>query len=324
MRESMVPPEFMALSGKISHVRKVSTYEWSSSCPNCGGSQHKNGDFPDRFRMFLNAHGKNKIMGWCRQCSYTWFPDKEHFPNPDEFERWRKEQLAREQERKREAEEAIRLLKSQKIWEYYHKQINDWGWQIIESWGITKEYAEYWQLGMIPDYTVWSGSESYHSPAISIPVWNEGWDVKNVKVRVLNPKESHDRYRSLYKVGWDFPFVAYPDLKTDHCLVVEGEKKAMVCAEFTGQAVQVVGVPSKTPSEECLKILEKFGKITLCLDPDAYKTDKKGVSPIARMAHLIGKDRVGIMSLPAKVDDLIVYHNLDILDAMRYTKKIGG
>lgn len=320
MRQSVTPSEFLSLAGRISYVRQVSSTEWCSSCPNCGGNPHQNGDFPDRFRMFTNAHGKNKVMGWCRRCSYVWLPNKEHAPSPEEFEKWRKEQIEREEQRKREAEQAIALLKSQKIWEHYQTQINAWGWEVIESWGITKEYADFWKLGMIPDYTVWSSGESYHSPAISIPVWNYGWDVKNVKVRVLNPKSSHDRYRSLYKVGADFPFVAWPELTSDECIVVEGEKKAMVVAEFADHKLQVVGVPSKTPSPECLKILEKFGKINLCLDPDASEEDKKGNSPLKRMVHLLGKERTAVMELPGKVDDLIVYHKLDIVDALRYAR----
>ena len=320
MRKAMLPPEFAQLAGKVDYIQQASSDEWSSSCPNCGGSPHSNGEYPDRFRMFTNARGKNKVMGWCRNCSYVWLPDRERAPDPREFEKWRLEQIKREEERKREAEKAISLLKSQKIWEYYQTQVNEWGKEVMTSWGITPEYAEYWKLGMIHDYTVWSDGDSYHSPAISIPVWGYGWDVKNVKVRVLNPKSGKDRYRALYKVGTDHPFIAWPELKADRCIVVEGEKKAMVVAEFAAHDIQVVGLPSKTPSPECLQILEKFDKIELCLDPDAEIEAKNGVSPLNRMVGLLGKERTGVLRLPGKVDDLIVYHQLDIMDALRYTK----
>lgn len=320
MREAMIPAEFSALAGKVHYVRRVTAGEWSSSCPNCGGSVHKNGDFPDRFRMWpVSKHGKP--MGWCRSCGYMWFPDKDKPPTKEQFEQWRKDQIAAEEQRKREAEKAIALLKSERIWEYYQTQVNDWGWSIIEGeWGIRRDYAEYWKLGMIQDYVVSSGGEQYHSPAISIPVWSYGWDVKNVKVRVLNPKNSGDRYRSLYKTGAGYPFVAWPELKSKTAVVVEGEKKAMVVAEFATQEYQIVGIPTKTPDPQSLRIMDDFELIYVCLDPDANRSEN-GVSALRRLTSILGKERVAPVYLPGKVDDMIIQNGLDINDALRWALK---
>lgn len=320
MREAALPVEFSALAGKVSYVQRVTAGEWSSSCPQCRGTPHRN-EFPDRFRMWTNATGKNKVMGWCRKCGYVWFPDGDRPMKPHEFEQWRKDALAAEEKRKAEAERAIQLLKSEKVWQYYHESLNQWARDVIKSWGIYPEWADFWELGLYADYTCYNRQDGeYHTPAITIPIWQQDWDLRNIKVRTLNPKREGDRYRSLYKVGADFPFVALPDLKSDTVLVTEGEKKAMVTAQYVNNAMQVVGVPSKTPSAEALRVLDNYGKIFLCLDPDARKQEKNGVSPLKRMVDLLGKERVLVVNLPDKVDDMIVQNGLKISEALRYAR----
>lgn len=305
MRDVTLPVEFSGLQGKVEYVRRVSATEYSSSCPQCGGTLHKGGEPPDRFRMWTNANGKNKVMGWCRHCSYIWFPDTTKALSPEEIERWRKEQIAIETERKLAAEQALRLLRSEKLWIEYHKGLNDWAKSVIKSWGIRQDWADYWKLGLVKDYIVRRKDESYHAPAISIPVWQKNFELRNVKLRILNPKDDHDRYRSLYKTGEGLPFVALPKLESPHCLLVEGEKKAMVCAQWSNQEYQVIGVPTKTPSEAALRQLDEFETITVCLDPDAKIKEKNGVSPLRRMVDILGRERVKVLDLPDKIDDLI-------------------
>lgn len=317
MMKTALPVEFQGLAGKVDYVQRWTKDEYSSSCPQCGGVPHRDGSYPDRFRLFLNASGKNKIIGWCRSCGYVWFPDRDNPVSKEDFEKWRQEQLAREQQRKREAERAIQLLQSEKIWEAYHGKLNPWAIETIGSWGITKDFADYWQLGLIPDYVVHSASGEYHSPAISIPVWQPGWKVSNVKVRVLNPRSGGDRYRKLYKTGQDQPFVAWPDLKSDVCFIAEGEKKAMVVAEWADRGMQVMGVPTKTPSTEMLAKFDSFKKLILCLDPDARKDGS-----LVRMVSALGKFRTNVLTLPGKVDDMISQHGLDIMDALRYARPL--
>lgn len=320
MRQAILPTEFYPIQSKIDYVLKWTKDEWSSSCPQCGGTPHQDGSFPDRFRMWTNANGKNKVMGWCRRCGYVWLPDRENKLSPEEFERWRREQLVREEQRKREAERAISLLKSERIWEQYHANVDRYalGRETIDSWGIPKNFADAWKLGFIPDYVVHSKQNGeYHSPAVTIPVWQPDWEIRNVKVRVLNPKSPHDRYRKIYKTGLEGAFWTYPELKADTCLIVEGEKKAMVCAVYTPTDVQVVGVPTKTPDPRTLAEFASFKKLYVCLDPDAVKDGS-----LARMVKTLGKFRTNVIILPGKVDDMIVKHGLQINDAMKYAKRM--
>jgi hypothetical protein len=317
MKLSVLPVEFAGLQGKVDFVRQVAHDEFSSSCPQCGGIPHKSGESPDRFRLFLNAHGKNKVMGWCRRCSYVWFPDSSRSLDPLEFDGWRKEQIEREEARRRSAEKAIAQLKSEKIWHKYNEMLNEWAVDILKSWGIRKDWANYWRLGMFPDFKVFSRENGeYFSPAITIPVWQQDTPVPaNIKLRVLNPRSAHDRYRSLYKIGVGKPFVAFNKLHSDTCVLVEGEKKAMVVAQYSDQKYQVVGLPSVTPTADLLANFDKYGTLYLCLDPDAKQEDSKGNSPLKRMVELLNRE-VRVIDLPDKVDDMII-RGLNFKSAMR-------
>lgn len=323
MRQSSLPIEFQGLSGKVNYVQKINSVEWSSSCPQCGGVPHKHGELPDRFRMWTNASGKNKVMGWCRHCGYTWFPDKDKPLDPQEMEKWRREQLQREERIKAEAEIAIANLRSERLWEKYHAALNEWTNGIIQNeWGISKEWADFWSLGMVADYIVYNKAGEYHSPGITIPLWQQDGNIGNIKVRVLNPQTPNDRYRSVYKIGTPFMFTAFPNEEYKTCFIAEGEKKAMVCAQWLQGKMQVVGVPTKTPNLEMLAKFDGYDKVIVCLDPDASVVEKNGASPLNRMVNALGKDRVRVLELPDKVDDMIVRHGLDIQDALRYTKKM--
>lgn len=321
MRESQLPIELASLSGKVHYVARVNSTEWSSSCPDCGGVPHKGGEFPDRFRMWTNATGKNKVIGWCRKCNYMWFPDGQRQMKAHEFEQWRKDALEAEQRRKAEAERAIALLKSEKIWLQFHARLNEWAYKVLGEWGINEPWAKYWRLGLLEDFTVFNDQGQYHSPAMTIPVWQlDSQTPANIKLRVLNPKNEKDRYRNYYKIGASKVFTAFPDLKSDTCILVEGEKKAMVTASRLGKDVQVMGIPTKTPSPESLEIMKSFGKIYVCLDPDARVGGE--MTPQRRLVNLLGKERVLVVDLPDKIDDMVVQNKLSIKEALKYAKKV--
>lgn len=319
MRHYDLPSEFSGL--KVNYVQRVSSDEYSSSCPQCGGEPHKGGELPDRFRLFLNASGKNKVMGWCRRCSYVWFPDTVRPISPEEMERWRKEQLEREEARRRSAEKAISALQSEKIWLKFNEALNDYAMEVLRSWGIREDWANYWRLGLLPDHIVLNKDEKYHSPAISIPMWQWGSPAPaNVKLRILNPKNSGDRYRSLYKTGIATDFTAFNKLKSDTVVLVEGEKKAMVVAQWSEQKYQVVGLPSVTPNEDLLAKYDRYGKVIVCLDPDAKVEDEYGHSPLKRLVKALGRE-VAWVDLPDKVDDMII-RGMRFDNALKYAKTL--
>lgn len=318
MKQFDLPIEFQALT--VIHVQRVSSNEYSSECPQCGGEPHRGGELPDRFRMFLNAHGRNKVLGWCRRCGYVWFPNSAAV-SATELEIWRQEQIRQEEERKRSAERAIEILKSEKLWLKYNEMLNQWAKDVIKSWGIREDWANFWRLGLNPDYVVKSKDGEYHSPAITIPLWQQNSPTPgNIKLRVLNPKDNGDRYRSLYKTGQTFDFTAFNKLKSDTVVLVEGEKKAMVVAQWSEQKYQVVGLPSVTPSTSILAKYARYGKVIVCLDPDAKNEDGKGNSPLKRLVKSLGREVVSV-DLPDKVDDMII-RGMRFNDALKYAKKL--
>lgn len=313
MRRSILPIEFSPLAGRVGDVYQVSPTEWCSSCPQCGGD--------DRFRMWTNATGRNKVFGWCRQCSYIWSPKKEKPMSPAEFEQWRQEQIKVEEERKRQAEQALKLLHSERIWEFYHLNRGEYGIEFWQKRGIPKEWQEYWKLGMYGNYAL---SADYHSPAATIPMWHENWEIDNVKLRVLNPRDDTERYRAIYKTGLKpKPFIAFPDLISKSALVVEGEIKAMVCAAYKSKDYQVVGLPSATPDANALTNLKIFDTIYLSLDPDARVGTLGGKNPITpekRIIDIVGSERIRLVHLHDKVDDLILNYGLNIDSAVKVAK----
>lgn len=311
LRTDTLPPEFQELSGIVNYVVKRTNNEYSGSCPQCGGNVHKSGEPPDRFRMWVVSN-YGKPLAWCRHCSFTWTPNKGKKPSKEEIETWRNEQIRVEQERKEAAERALELLNNERIWEKFYLNNNQYSKQLFSERGIAESWVNYLQLGLIADYTVKTRNngdwEHYHSPAISIPVWNVGGVVQNVKLRVTNPRTSADRYRNWYEQGQSYLYVPLYDLPLSGTgVLVEGEFKAIAMEQaLDNPKLRVVGVQSKSPSQDVLEQLKNLDLIYVWLDPDAFEK-KKGESPVERMCRMLGKERVRVIQSTSKCDDIINY-----------------
>src|SRR5512145_1500211 len=133
--ETVLPVEFAALTGKVQYITRRGKNEYSSSCPECGGSMHPDGKTPpDRFRMWsVSKYGKP--LGWCRHCGYVWTPTNERKPTQDEIEQWRQEQIRIETERKQAAERALELLNSEHLWDRFNAAATQYSRQMGRSWG---------------------------------------------------------------------------------------------------------------------------------------------------------------------------------------------
>src|SRR5687767_14813550 len=205
MRPDILPPEFSSISHLVNYVHRKSPNEYCGSCPQCGGETHKNGEAPDRFVMFVVGR-YGFPLGFCRKCGYRW-TDKGKLPSKEDVDQWREYQIGVEKSRIEAAKRSIEILRSDKIWEQFHANNNEYSNQMFRGWGIEQFWIDRLQLGLIPDYTVKDGDEFYHSPGITIPIWGVGSIVQNVKIRVTNPRHDRDRYRNLYPMGQSFLFV---------------------------------------------------------------------------------------------------------------------
>lgn len=319
MKTSPLHPEFAGLEGKVSYVsERIRGKEWSSSCPECGGSPHQNGALPDRFRMFTKSHSKRGIsIGWCRVCGYKWTPKQDYQPDPAKIEAWRKEQIEYHERRKAESETALNNLRNENKWQtYYDFLLNTPSAQ--GYWmgaGLDNEYFwHYWGLGYDPRHEFWfdtaDGWKCHVTETATMPVRNLLGEIVNIKHRLINPFEG-TKYRMEYTTGIEPLCVANLDkLICDFVILCEGEKKTYTAWSLLDNLnVQAYGLPM-TPSEEMLKSLP-FKTAIYIPDPDAMeerenKNGKKLPPPANRiMETLKGRD-VRILRLPDKLDDWIL------------------
>jgi hypothetical protein len=319
MRQSSLHLEFIELEGKVNYVvERIRGKEWSSSCPNCGGSPHQNGALPDRFRMFTKAHSKRGIsIGWCRVCGYKWTSAKDYQPDPARIEEWRKEQITYHEQRKAESETALSHLRDENKWLVYYEALLD-SPQAQGYWvgsGIDSQYYwHYWGLGFDPRHEFWfdtkDGWKQHITETATMAVRNINGEIVNIKHRLLEPFEG-TKYRMEYTTHIEPLCIANLDnLVCDFAIICEGEKKNYVGWSLLDNVnVQAYGLPM-TPSEEMLKSLQ-FKTAVYIPDPDALeeRTNKNGkpLPPPANRIMETLKDRdVRILKLTDKLDDWIL------------------
>jgi hypothetical protein len=325
MRESILPVEFSALSGKVHYVaERVRGREWSSSCPNCGGEPHKAGEWPDRFRMFRFSKA-GKPMGWCRACGKIWFADHDEKPDPAKIEAWRLERLEYEKQIKAEAEQAIKNLTEIHKWENYYS------WLAIDKiaagyWktaGISDPaWWNEWQLGYDPSHSFWyddNGWKEWITPTATIPVRDISKRIINIKHRLVKPLPDGTKYRMEYKTNTEPVFISNLEIeKPEYVIKCEGEKKAAVTfITIDSLKLQVYGLP-KSPSEDMLESI-KAKRIIDIVDPDV--TDKE----INRTAEIYKDVDYRVLRLPYKIDDMIQVAGLtkdDIRPMIKQARKI--
>lgn len=317
MTNSPLPAEFMSLEGQINFIQKVTENEYHSSCPSCNGSIHEDGSYPNRFVLWV-ASRRGTPFGLCRKCGFKWSPLKEDAKWTDEErEEFRRkvEELETQYFTKKaqELEELSRKIVQQGFYEgYCENAINsDFAMSFYASLGMDEMWVRYFKKGLIQDYKVTGKDSTYHSPAFTFPIWTLGGRIENVKIRVANPKNSNDRYRSLYKSGCQSLYVPMMDEKIkNRVIVMEGEKKADAALMYTNltDEMQVVGVQSSMPEKRVLKMLEPAEVVYLAFDPDCYRRNKAGVVPVLRTAEQIGKKKCRLVLPPGdvKFDDAIL------------------
>ena len=187
---------------------------------------------------------------------------------------------------------------------------------------MTDEQRYYWRKEGIPDNLQtymrlgYIGSKGYnykgdlhYSPALTIPYFDVGWNPVNIQFRLLDPVKGAGKYR--FTSGLDAPvYLTDPDRELKgSALVCEGAKKALVTylelvLKHNIRDHMVLGVPSKQISAHQVEQLSELDRIYLLLDPDAG-ISATGDNELSKAADTLGRDRVYVVSLPEKVDDMI-------------------
>lgn len=329
-----LPAEFAALADRVQFVQRKNDNEYSSSCPRCGGSIHPDGSFPDRFVMWRSASSPQhfgKPYGVCLRghCNYKWSPEKEDVNwTPEELAVFRAKAIETEaafcaETEKRLEELSAKIQTEQQYVRYNNAGLdNDAVMQYWESRGVPHSWQLHLFMGYIADYPVTGRLSHYRSPAYTMPVFSEVARIENVKIRVANPKDDNDRYRNLYKSGCQHLYNPnYQAAPRRHCLLMEGEIKAVVALAYGGidaEKITVYGVQSKQPESRLLKKLDKFDAVYIALDPDAYRRSfyydlrtgerKETTTAAIDVARKIGFDRARFVLPPKnmKFDDAIL------------------
>lgn len=311
------------LTQTLKYTRKISSNEQSSECPRCGGTQHHNGEFPDRFRIWYKSKTTGGPLGWCRKCGYTWQPKGEYI-NTSQHKAWVQERTDIELERQKSIDHALELLRQEKVWIKYHSNLAGELRQYYHKRNIDDFWIDYWSLGYNPSKSIWDGKSEHITPALTIPVFEPvSQKIITLRNRLLNPTNPNDKYRP-ERAGLPSGLFStnLEDKPSGRVLIVEGEFKAMTTyLTIDDPKLFVVGVPGKTPSLEILNQLEDCETVYLLLDPDAYIGQN---SPIERLcSHFKSKARV--ISLPDKIDDMIIKGYLgqdDIKRLLQYARKV--
>lgn len=314
----MLPDIFAPLATKINYVRQITSNEYHSSCPSCGGEPHEDGSYPDRFVMWITSR-RGTPFAICRRCSYKWSPLKAdaHWTREERAEFQRKiDELERNYfvQKAQELAQLSAKIESQGIYHRYFEEgkKSEKAIKYFETLGIPETWVEYLQLGYISDYQVRGSLSSYTDSAYTFPIWTLGNRVENVKLRVANPQNSNDRYRNLYKSGCQHLYVPIHEIDKvgNKVLVMEGEKKA-ITAEIYNELpsdIQIVGIQSAMPEKRILNLLKGAEVIYLALDPDAYRKNEAGIVPVLNVARSIGEKKCRLVIPPrdTKFDDAIL------------------
>lgn len=274
--------------------KKVSHSEWAGPCPVCGGK--------DRFRVFQHDGGY-----WCRKMEGTctmkgWLDDdkqRDFKPDPN----WKANQIKREQEEKDHRSALVKLWQASyrvDYWKGWHANLTDKHRAYFINRGIPDDFIDNYGLGYCAEKHIEDGSIL---PAYTIPVRSpKDWQVVNIHFRLIG--RDKDKYRGEHLKDQTLPAAAFYCEKHgehDKVIVVEGAFKAMVVYQTLGRRVQVVGLPSATPSEFIIQdIFENYRTRTIWLDPGAE-------AAVMRIATLMNFE-ARIVTTAWKPDDAILEH----------------
>lgn len=289
--------------------------EWSAAHPGCPVGPSLHGGPSDRLRIFGPGRKDRNAGVWCRRCGHFEWADQE---TPTPAKRLAmiavRRRLAREESER--LERKIRDLQERAYWRGYHDGMSDNQRQYWRQEGISDDLQDYFQLGYTPDRTFASGDSQFHSPALTIPIFEQGWEAINIQYRIINPPAGVGKYR--FTAGLPAPlYLTDPDNGVGgRCLLLEGAKKAIVTYANVGHEFDsVVAVPSKAPSVELVHKLDACDRVYLALDPDAYQDQSA-----SRIGEILG-DKVRYVHLPVKADDLFVKHGGTADTFMPYIKQ---
>ena len=307
------PADMVERFGHLPDHRYRGGNEHSSACPKCGGG--RGGREPsDRFRFWVREGQACNF--WCRRCGFDGFSDDNKQTTPPSPERMAALDSARLENAERESariQSLIERLQIEAYWRGFHEAMGERQRQMWRDQGIADSLQNYYQLGYTDQFSFYDGNDRHQADAMTIPVFEVGWEAVNVQYRIVDPPAGVGKYR--FTAGLPVSlFLTDPSCEPANAtLVVEGAKKGIVLYSQLPSSIVTVAVPSKQPPEKMIARLEQCDPVYIGLDPDAY-TDGNSAK---RLAAMLGA-RARFVRFPAKPDDLIVEYGFTGQDIMDY------
>jgi hypothetical protein len=215
-----------------------------------------------------------KWRGWDIKQAYEFLGGEQQY-DPQEMKRLADERHERArlelEDKQRRMEAARKELQTAEKHLFYHESMGQWAKDLWITRGLDEGLQSFFTLGACADFMI--GSD-YHTPTLTIPIFSEQNELLNIKHRLINPKNSKDKYRpETHGLGAFPPLLAIPAMGYDGDLVivVEGEIKAMVTwAHLPAFDFQVIGVAGKNSFKPLADKL--FGrKVVVIPDPQGEK-----------------------------------------------------
>jgi len=156
----------------------------------------------------------------------------------------------KENEARLRTEARRKELQQEELHLTYHNEMKDWARLAWVNRGLSKDWQGFFYLGACEDKRIMFKGAEYHTPTLTIPIFDESRNVLNIKHRLINPPKPTDKYRPEREgLGAFPPLLAIPEQGYDGAViwVVEGEIKALVCCAVADHKDwQYIGVPGRT------------------------------------------------------------------------------
>lgn len=322
--DNPLPQELRQKWGNLRFIKQRTSNTWSSECPQCRDSGHFGKDDPDRFTMWDSEPGKG-ARGFCRQCRFFCWADEDTFPDSKKIAEATTEKLRLLELEHQRIKDKLQWAANADFWRKWHEEMSPSQRHLWHREGINDWAMETYQLGYCEQYKTYYKGEEWRTPTMTIPYYGHNWQLVNVQHRLLKPPDPMDKYRNMPGVPMAL-FLTDPEQELrGPVLMIEGAKKSIVVYLNIGHVIQVVGFPSKTPSQEMIDQLSGCDPVYLGVDPDAYQPTKtkdgKIIEPVAAsIGQKIGQ-QVRYVHFPEKPDDMIVRYGIDGKGLVKYLNR---
>jgi hypothetical protein len=186
----------------------------------------------------------------------------------------------------------------------YHETMKQWAVDMWVGRGVAEDWQRFWYLGACDDKVIMSKGSEYHTPTLTIPIFDQSYQVLNIKHRLVSPPEKNDKYRpETSGLGTFPPFLAFPDKGYDGktVYVIEGEIKSMVMATITDDSEnQFIGIPGKSHYKKLIENIK--GKNAIVIPDPGAEADAIEFCKATGSRYL---------PVSGKVDDIIIENGYD-------------